>query len=35
MASALDDTFRQAEDVLDMTLDEINAEIADARAAVK
>ena len=33
--SALADMFRQAEEVPEMTLDEINAKIADARAAVK
>ena len=32
---ALDDMFEQAADVPDMTLDEINAEIADVRAARK
>ena len=31
--SALDDMFKQAEAVPEMTLDEINAEIADVRAA--
>lgn len=30
--NALDDMFRQAESVPEMTLEEINAEIADARA---
>ena len=33
--SALDDMFKQAEAVPEMTLDEINAEIADVRAARK
>ena len=33
--SALDDMFKQAEAVPEMTLDEINAEIADERAAKK
>ncbi|MDD7728992.1 MAG: type II toxin-antitoxin system RelB/DinJ family antitoxin [Eubacterium sp.] len=33
--SALDDMFKQAEDAPEMTLDEINAEIADVRAARK
>ena len=33
--AALEDMFRQAEDVPEMTLDEINAEIAAARAARK
>lgn len=32
---ALDDMFNQASDVPEMTLEEINAEIADARAARK
>lgn len=32
---ALDDMFKQAEAVPEMTLDEINAEIADVRAARK
>ena len=32
---ALDDMFKQAEDAPEMTLDEINAEIADVRAARK
>jgi DNA-damage-inducible protein J len=32
---ALDDMFEQASDVPEMTLDEINAEIADARASRK
>ena len=33
--SALNDMFKQAEAVPEMTLDEINAEIADVRAARK
>ena len=33
--SALDDMFKQAEAVPEMTLEEINAEIADARSARK
>ena len=33
--SALDDMFRQASDIPEMTLDEINTEIADVRATRK
>jgi DNA-damage-inducible protein J len=33
--NALDDLFKQAANAPDMTLDEINAEIADARASRK
>ena len=33
--SALDDMFTQASDIPEMTLDEINTEIADVRAARK